>query len=107
MSDTQRDEAHDGAGELSSVPTPQLGERIWASWLMSWRVTREKRRIEAPALDALDLVRLSHLANEYTGSLSGSQKKLRELAQTLIAERKMGMLDEPGAGVNRMLLRDI
>ncbi len=65
------------------------------------------RRIEATALDALDLVRLSRLANEYTGSLSGSQKKLRKLAQTLIAERKMGMLDEPSAEVNRTLLRDI
>ena len=92
---------------LMLVPAPQLGERVWASWLVPWRVAREERRIEAQALKVLDLVSLSHLANEYAGNLSGGQKKLLELARTLMAEPKMVLLDEPGAGVNRTLLRDI
>ena len=92
---------------LMLVPARQLGERIWASWLMPWRVTREERLIEAQALKVLELVTLSHLANEYAGNLSGGQKKLLELARTLMAEPKMVLLDEPGAGVNRTLLQDI
>ena len=92
---------------LMLVPAPQLGEQLWASWLTPWRVARQERRIEAQALDALELVSLSHLANEYAGNLSGGQKKLLELARTLMAEPKMVLLDEPGAGVNRTLLRSI
>jgi branched-chain amino acid transport system ATP-binding protein len=92
---------------LMLVPAPQLGERVWASWMMPWRVAREELRIETQAMKVLELVTLSHLANEYAGNLSGGQKKLLELARTLMAEPKMVLLDEPGAGVNRSLLREI
>ncbi len=92
---------------LMLVPAPQVGERLWASWLTPWRVARQERRIEAQALEALESVSLSHLANEYAGNLSGGQKKLLELARTLMAEPKLVLLDEPGAGVNRTLLRSI
>ena len=92
---------------LMLVPAPQVGERIWASWFMPWRVSREERRIEAQAMEVLELLTLSHLANEYAGNLSGGQKKLLELARTLMAEPKMVLLDEPGAGVNRTLLQSI
>ena len=92
---------------LMLVPTPQVGERIWSSWLVPWRVSRQERRIETQALEVLELLSLSHLANEYAGNLSGGQKKLLELARTLMAKPKMVLLDEPGAGVNRTLLRSI
>jgi branched-chain amino acid transport system ATP-binding protein len=92
---------------LMLVPAPQLGERLWASWLMPWKVNRQERRVETQALETLELVSLGHLANEYAGNLSGGQKKLLELARTLMAEPKMVLLDEPGAGVNRSLLREI
>ena len=92
---------------LMLVPAPQTGERLWASWLMPWRVAQEERRIQARALEVLELVNLSRLANEYAGNLSGGQKKLLELARTLMAEPKVVLLDEPGAGVNRTLLQDL
>ena len=92
---------------LMLVPAPQLGERLWASWFMPWMVSRQERRVEAKALEVLELVRLSHLANEYAGNLSGGQKKLLELGRTLMADPKLVLLDEPGAGVNRTLLRDL
>ena len=92
---------------LMLVPAPQLGESVWSSWLMPWRVSRQERRIESQALEVLELLSLSHLANEYAGNLSGGQKKLLELARTLMAEPKVVLLDEPGAGVNRTLLRSI
>ena len=92
---------------LMLVPAPQAGENLWASWLMPWRVFREERRIELQAQEVLNLVSLSNLSNEYAGNLSGGQKKLLELARTLMAEPKMVLLDEPGAGVNRTLLREL
>jgi branched-chain amino acid transport system ATP-binding protein len=89
---------------LMLVPAHQTGERIWASWLLPWRVAGEERLIEAQAMEVLEFVSLSHLANEYAGNLSTGQKKLLELARTLMAGPRMVLLDEPGAGVNRTLL---
>ena len=92
---------------LMLVPPAQTGERLWASWLLPRRVARQERRIAAQALEVLDFVKLSHLANEYAGNLSTGQKKLLELARTLMAEPSVVLLDEPAAGVNRTLLRDL
>ena len=92
---------------LMLVPSSQTGEHVWSSWLTPWKVAQQERRIESQALEVLDFVNLSHLADEYAGNLSGGQKKLLELARTLMAEPKVVLLDEPGAGVNRTLLQDI
>ena len=92
---------------LMVVPARQTGERLWASWLTPWRVARQERDIEERAMETLEFVRLSHLADEYAGNLSTGQKKLLELARTLMAEPKMVLLDEPAAGVNRTLLGDL
>ena len=89
---------------LAVVPANQSGERVWASWLTPWTVAHEERRIEAKALEVLEFVKLAHLADEYAGNLSTGQKKLLELARTLMAEPRLVLLDEPGAGVNRTLL---
>jgi branched-chain amino acid transport system ATP-binding protein len=48
-----------------------------------------------------------HLKNEKAGRLSGGQKKLLELARTMMVDAKVVLLDEVGAGVNRTLLRQI
>lgn len=92
---------------LMLVPASQAGERIWASWLIPGVVARQERRIEAQAMEMLELVKLTHLANEYAGNLSGGQKKLLDLARTLMAKPKLVLLDEPAAGVNRSLLREL
>ncbi len=92
---------------LMLVPARQSGERLWSTWLTPWKVAREERLIQAQALDVLELVNLAHLANELAGNLSGGQKKLLELARTLMADPKIVLLDEPGAGINRTLLRDL
>lgn len=92
---------------LMLVPRGQTGERLWSAWFAPWQVLREERRVQAQALDVLELVNLADLANEYAGNLSGGQKKLLELARTLMARPKMVLLDEPGAGINRTLLRDL
>jgi len=92
---------------LMLVPGRQAGERIWGSWLMPWRVSRQEREIEAKAVEVLRFVNLLHLRNEYAGNLSSGQKKLLELARTLMAEPSLVLLDEPGAGVNPTLMNEL
>ena len=89
---------------LMLVPGGQTGERLWASWLMPWRVAAQERAVERQALDTLEFLNLIHLRNEYAANLSGGQKKLLELGRMLMAKPEMILLDEPGAGVNPTLM---
>jgi branched-chain amino acid transport system ATP-binding protein len=90
---------------LMLVPPHQVGEQIWNPWLFGFRVSRQERQIYEKALEVLEFVDLLHLRDEYAANLSGGQKKLLELARTLMCDPKMILLDEPGAGVNRVLMR--
>lgn len=92
---------------LMLVPGEQVGERIWSSWLLPWRVKRQEREIEEQAVDVLRFVNLLELRDEYAGNLSSGQKKLLELARTLMAEPLLVLLDEPGAGVNPTLMKQL
>ena len=92
---------------LMLVPDHQAGEWIWSSWLLPWRVRRQEREIEEQALEVLRFVNLIDLKNEYAGNLSSGQKKLLELARTLMAEPHLALLDEPGAGVNPTLMNQL
>jgi branched-chain amino acid transport system ATP-binding protein len=92
---------------LMLVPSHQAGEFIWSSWLLPWRVKRQEREIEEQALEVLRFVNLIHLKDEYAGNLSSGQKKLLELARTLMAKPKLVLLDEPGAGVNPTLMKQL
>ena len=48
-----------------------------------------------------------HMADSYARELSGGQKKLLELARSIINEPEILLLDEPLAGVNPKLAEDI
>jgi branched-chain amino acid transport system ATP-binding protein len=50
---------------------------------------------------------LAHLAGKPARVLSGGQRKLLELARILVAKPRLILLDEPGAGVNPVLLESI
>jgi branched-chain amino acid transport system ATP-binding protein/branched-chain amino acid transport system permease protein len=56
------------------------------------------------ARELLDVVGLSRFAGQRAGSLSYGQQKLVELAQVLMLEPKLILLDEPAGGVNPSLL---
>ena len=90
---------------LVLVPAGQAGERFWNSWFRPTLVGRQENENIDRALEVLEYVQLSHLRDEYAANLSGGQKKLLEFARTLMAKPRMILLDEPGAGVNRTLLR--
>jgi branched-chain amino acid transport system permease protein len=58
----------------------------------------------ARAGELLDIVGLRRFAGERAGSLSYGQQKLVELAQVLMLEPRLILLDEPAGGVNPSLL---
>ncbi|HLL50011.1 MAG TPA: ABC transporter ATP-binding protein [Thermomicrobiales bacterium] len=86
------------------APLHQRGERFWANWLTPSRVAAEERTLAAAARHWIDFVGLSHLADQPARVLSGGQRKLLELARILVAKPRLILLDEPGAGVNPVLL---
>jgi len=92
---------------LMVVPEGQGGESIWSAWLRPALVRRQEERIRGRALELLRLVNLLDLQDEYAANLSGGQKKLLELAKTMMADPELVFLDEPGAGVNRTLMRKL
>lgn len=59
------------------------------------------------ALELLEFVGISHLAEEKAKNLSYGQKKLMEFAGTLMTEPRLVLLDEPAGGVNPALLEHI
>ncbi|WP_340109130.1 ABC transporter ATP-binding protein [Pikeienuella sp. HZG-20] len=92
---------------LMLVAPDQTGEQFWNCWLRPGAVRREERALRDQALEVLDFVNLTHLAHEYAGRLSGGQKKLLELARTMMANPRLVLLDEPAAGVNRTLMKKL
>lgn len=89
------------------APPGQQGERFWVNWLRPGAVAAEERRLRDRARHWLDFVGLTPLAGEPARVLSGGQRKLLELARVLVAEPRLILLDEPGAGVAPPLLATI
>lgn len=92
---------------LMVVPAGQAGERVASNWLRWGKVRSEERAIRARAEEVLSQLRIDHVTHELAGNLSGGQKKLVELARTMMWQPKVVLLDEIGAGVNRTLLAEI
>jgi len=96
------------ARENLMVAAPsQSGERLFPAWLAPGRVAREEAALRQRVDAALEFLNLSAVAEERAGNLSGGQKKLLEIGRTMMADAKLVLLDEPGAGVNPTLLKEI
>jgi len=84
---------------MQLAATGQPGETLGAALFAPFAVRRREREVRAQALEVLELVRLSRLANDYAGTLSGGQRKLLEFGRALMTRPRMILLDEPMAGV--------
>jgi len=85
----------------------QPGELLAFALLAPGRVRRRERDVRERAEELLRLIRLSHLAGAYAGTLSGGQRKLLELGRALMVEPRMILLDEPMAGVAPVLAEQL
>lgn len=66
----------------------------------------EKKLLEK-SFELMEDLNIKHMANSYARELSGGQKKLLELARSIINDPEVLLLDEPLAGVNPKLAEDI
>ena len=92
---------------LMMVPAEQIGENIVNTWFKRRQIQAQEKKLQEKAEEVLEFLNIIHLKNEKAGRLSGGQKKLLELARTMMVDAKVVLLDEVGAGVNRTLLRQI
>ncbi len=84
----------------------QIGERFLQSLLpFLWR--SQEDAIEERARVLLQRFSLGRMETEYSGTLSGGQRKLLEMARALMASPAVVMLDEPVAGVNPALTQSL
>jgi neutral amino acid transport system ATP-binding protein len=82
----------------------QTGENFLRVWLQRKQIRREEKINREKAMNILESVGLIEKANDYAGALSGGQRKLLEMARTLMTNPKLILLDEPAAGVNPTLI---
>lgn len=86
--------------------TGQRGERFFTSLLPAiWR--SQDAAIEERAEGLLAKFKLDAKADDFAASLSGGQRKLLEMARSLMTEPTLVMLDEPMAGVNPALTQSL
>lgn len=87
------------------LATPnQTGENFFKVWFQQAKLRAEERHNKERAMAILESVGLAEKAYDYAGALSGGQRKLLEMARTLMSEPKLILLDEPAAGVNPALI---
>ncbi|WP_125133307.1 ABC transporter ATP-binding protein [Microbacterium sp. 10M-3C3] len=86
--------------------TGQRGERFWQSLIpATWR--GQDAEIEERAHGLLEKFKLDAKADDFAASLSGGQRKLLEMARSLMTQPTLVMLDEPMAGVNPALTQSL
>jgi len=92
---------------LLLAPKNQIGERVFDVFLHPKKIKKEDRKHLKNAFEILELIQLHDLRNEYAGNLSGGQKKLLSLGRILMSDPMLILLDEPTAGVNPTLIKDL
>jgi urea transport system ATP-binding protein len=65
------------------------------------RLLRRRRGDHGPVMEALETVRLAHLANRSAGALSHGQRQWLEIGMLLVQKPRLLLLDEPVAGMTK------
>jgi len=85
----------------------QRGESLVQLFLRPGAVRKDEKKNAQKAWEVLDTIKLQPLAGELAGRLSYGQQRLLELGRILMADPRVIMLDEPTAGINPSLVRDL
>jgi branched-chain amino acid transport system ATP-binding protein len=88
-------------------PQRQPGESLTKLFTAPGEVAEAESRNLDAAARILEEFEIDHLATQPATSLSGGQMKLVELARAMLAEPEILLLDEPVAGVNPTLTKDL
>jgi ABC-type branched-subunit amino acid transport system ATPase component len=92
---------------LMAASPGQTGERLYSVFFQPNRVKLEESKNRERAMQILELLKLKPLDEHLAGRLSFGQQKLLELGRVLMAKPKMILLDEPTAGINPTLIRQL
>jgi ABC-type branched-subunit amino acid transport system ATPase component len=85
----------------------QVGENIWSIFFNRKQVRSQEGELKKQALEILELLALKRHTGELAGRLSYGQQKLLELGRVLMADPRWVLLDEPTAGINPSLIRQL
>jgi ABC-type branched-subunit amino acid transport system ATPase component len=86
--------------------TGQNGESLWRAMIAPFWNSQERANTKR-AEELLRRFKLDTKRDDFAGSLSGGQRKLLEMARSLMVEPELVMLDEPMAGVNPALKQSL
>lgn len=92
---------------LLVTPRQQAGESLLNVWFRPGRIRAEERANLDRATEILRSYGLYELRDARAGELSGGQKRLLELARSVMASPRVLLLDEPMAGINPALIERI
>jgi ABC-type branched-subunit amino acid transport system ATPase component len=85
----------------------QPGEGVVSALLRTQAMRRCEQTLRRRAADIAGRLQLTRVLDNKAAALSGGQKKLLEIGRALMARPKLILLDEPTAGVNPTLARQI
>jgi ABC-type branched-subunit amino acid transport system ATPase component len=85
----------------------QPGERLAGAVLHSPSARQRESELRERATAIAQRLNLTRVLGQRAAELSGGQKKLLEIGRALMAEPRLLLLDEPVAGVNPSLAREI
>lgn len=83
----------------------QDGENLWTAMFTHRQWRRQEDALIDKADHLLDWLQLGRLRDQPARVLSGGQRRLLEIARAMMADPKLLLLDEPGAGVYPALMR--
>lgn len=83
----------------------QSGESMVKGLIRLWG--RQEADVRERGMEILGQFNMTHMSDEFAGSLSGGQRKLLEMARAMMAQPRLIMLDEPMAGVNPALTQSL
>jgi ABC-type branched-subunit amino acid transport system ATPase component len=87
--------------------TQQPGELLVGAVLHPRSARRREAELRERAVAIAQRLNLTRVLDQRAAELSGGQKKLLEIGRALMAEPRLLLLDEPVAGVNPSLAREI
>ncbi|MDR1924816.1 MAG: ATP-binding cassette domain-containing protein [Planctomycetaceae bacterium] len=85
----------------------QHGEAVWRSMFIPFAETAAEKQRKEAAMQLLEKVGLQNEAETLAESLSFGQQKLAAIARLLAADAKLLLLDEPTAGVNPAMIKQL
>lgn len=83
------------------------GEYVFRALIKSSKVLALEKKLVKRAVEVLDFLGLAKLTIEFAGNLSYGQRKLLSIGMGLMANPRLLLLDEPTAGINPTLIKQI